>query len=248
MNALVLIAVLSVGADMAPMPKEAQPLPLWVTSGVDSAKLKDGFTGKINGNDATREQIYQAFAASIPDFNTKRRITIIGDTAERKAMLEAIGKPAWGIVNAYPRDHWYVKQCGFIATGNPTVYITESDGTVVHRQDDEKEIKVALNKADPAYDPKSDPDLRKAPLLPLPLPIAPDSPQPLLPIIPGAPSWYNLLSFALGIAVPLFMRWRENRNKQAQTQQDQQAALSQQIAELKAAREADKAKQNPPVM
>lgn len=223
--AVALLVFVASQPEIAPAPKlVGDALPSYMLNGVDGKKLDGGY--KINGNDATREQVYAAFAASIPDVSTKRRITVIGDVEERKAALKEIGTPAWALVNAYPRDHWYTKQCGFVATGKPTIYVTESTGEVIHRQDNTDGLKVAMHKADPNYNAATDPDLRKAPLVVPPLlapvvpgPVTPDGKpaevQPLLPVIPGMPSWYNLLAFALGIAGPLVARWRSNRNKES---------------------------------
>lgn len=200
----VALAITLIGADVAPMPKEV--LPPYALNGVDQTKLDSGY--KINGKDATREQVYAAFAAaSIPDYSRKRRITIIGDTEQRKEALAAIGNPDWAIINAYPREHWYVKQGGFVATGNPTVYVTDADGTVVHRQDDAKELKVAMNKADPNYSPALDPDLRKAPLI-VPKPDVPPDAPIIAPITPGVPAWLShLIGIAIGVVLPYVKKW-----------------------------------------
>lgn len=122
--------------------------------GVDASKRSAVPRYSHCGRECTRSR---AIEAIFEDESAKRRITVIGDDAFRKKALAAIGSPTWAVVKAYPADHWYVTEQGFV----PGVYIQEPDGTVIHRQVDCD--RVPLNRADPNYDPAKDPDLRANP-------------------------------------------------------------------------------------
>jgi hypothetical protein len=122
-----------------------------------------------NGVACSREQVMETIGASLKDESTKKHITVIArDEATRNAALARIGSPSWAVVKAYAADDWAVShEYGFVNGGNPTVYIQEPDGTVIHRQDELDNLELAIRRADPSYDASRDPDLRavSAPVL-----------------------------------------------------------------------------------
>ena len=138
--------------------------------GVIVPKLHDRPKYYMGGAEVDRATILDVLKGKIPDMRHHRRITIIGSAEERKAAKEIIGTPDWAVVNEYSPDDWHVKDSGFVLTGHPTVYCTDPEGGVLHRQDDLQDLAGALRKADPKYDPKEDPDLRVKPHVP----VAPD--------------------------------------------------------------------------
>jgi hypothetical protein len=68
-------------------------------------------------------------------------------------------------IRDYDPKSWELS-CGFKTDGDPTVYCQAPSGKVLHRQDDYQggpdALIGALRKAKANYDPKRDPDLRKA--------------------------------------------------------------------------------------
>lgn len=126
-----------------------------------------------NGKPVTKDDLVDAIAR-VPDTTRLRRITVIGTDADRTAALRAIGKPDWATVRAYAPEDWHVTFNGFVATGSPTIYVQDPDGTVIHRQDDLDGLAVALERANPNYDPTRDPDLRKPGGGPSSSPVVPD--------------------------------------------------------------------------
>lgn len=130
-------------------------------TGVDWDKIrKDKDTYSINGKEVEKKKVTDLIEGnSVRDDSNKKRITVVGGTPEmRTAALDAIGKPEWAVVQAYPSDHWYVKQYGFVSTGEPTTYIQSPNGKVEHRQDN----LVGLKDIVASYDPKKDPDKRES--------------------------------------------------------------------------------------
>jgi len=120
-----------------------------------------------NSRKVTVNECFEAIDSTrIPDVSKARRIVVIGSVEDRKQALGLIGKPSWAIVSAHDPKDWVVKDYKYITTGSPTVYIMDADGTVLHRQDDVSGLELALRRADPAYDPTTDPDLRGAVLVP----------------------------------------------------------------------------------
>lgn len=124
--------------------------------GVDDSKRSIDPRYSKSGQDCCRREVEDALR--FDDESGKRRITIIGDDAYRKEALAVIGSPQWAVVKAYSPDNWYVRESGF----RPGVYVQEADGTVIHRQEDLAKLSVAVNRADPSYDPSKDPDLRNS--------------------------------------------------------------------------------------
>lgn len=156
---LILLASAAVAFGQSPTKAPMQPLP----TGVEVDKIG---TGKyvVNGHAATKQQAYEAIeSGGVDDISTKKRITIIGTADEcAKAQLAMPADVAkWAVVKCYKPDDWYPRDNGFVCTGSPTIYVQNANGEVIHRQDNLDGIATAINKANPGYDPKSDPDLRR---------------------------------------------------------------------------------------
>lgn len=148
--------------------------------GVDLDKLngEPAECYRINGKPASRDRAFQALADQrLPDDAGRLRLTIIGpddlttrvsdDLKSAKALADWRDRLA---VQAYAPDHWAVARTGFVTSGQPTIYVQTPDGQVLHRQDDYADgpegLARALRRADPRYDARKDPDLRKRLLFP----------------------------------------------------------------------------------
>lgn len=130
--------------------------------GINTERLNDpGYY--YNNKSVSRSEAFNILKNKIEDESWKVRITVIGDEKQRKEAIDRIGSPNWAIVKGYNRDDWYVNYNGFVNTGTPTIYCQTHDGTVIHRQDNLKDIEKAIARANPDYDPRSDPDLRTVP-------------------------------------------------------------------------------------
>ncbi len=143
--------------------------------GVDWDKIAD-HRATFDGRTISCEKAHELIGKQIPDDSKKFRVTIIGTDSEQKdamtqyAMLEPTLKDrcsTW-LVTA---DHWSLKdgvtgQVAFKTDGHPVVYLQAPDGKVLHRQDDAKDMPMAIRKAVKAYDAKKDPDARVDPLTP----------------------------------------------------------------------------------
>src|SRR5688572_2295398 len=70
------------------------------THGVDASKLTSGYSK--SGIECSREAAYDAV---IRDDSHKKRITVVGDEATRRAALSVIGQPSWAVVKAYASDN-----------------------------------------------------------------------------------------------------------------------------------------------
>lgn len=160
--------------------------------GVDTEKLSGGTDERfvLNGIAASREEVRKVLAdRKLPDDAGRLRLTLIGEPALTGSVTNDLARsPAlaeWKerlLVQTYPPDHWVVARGGFKTDGRPTIYVQAPDGAVLHRQDDYRDgaegLASALRRADPHYDPATDPDLRQRRLLP----------NFSLPSIP-APAW-----------------------------------------------------------
>lgn len=141
--------------------------------GVDTGKLggKDRERYSLNGRAVSREQAVGAVAGPLADDSGKLRLTVIGGEDVRRRVREDLEKaPELAefkdrlLVQDYAPDHWAVARAGFVTGGKPTVYLQQPDGKVLHRQDDYSgpaDLAAALRRADPNYDTKKDPDLRR---------------------------------------------------------------------------------------
>lgn len=171
-----------------PERKPAEPV---TNYGVDTGQLNGGReeSYRLNGAPASREQVRQALGGPrLPDDAGRLRLTVIGDPqAAARVTADLAQAPAlaeWKdrlVVQAYPPDHWAVARTGFVTTGRPTIYLQTPAGQVLHRQDDYDDgpegLARAIRRADPAYDPKKDADLRQRllrprfDLSPIPVPV-----------------------------------------------------------------------------
>lgn len=149
------------------------------STGVDASRISRTERYSINGMPVTKELAQQILGDEkrIPNDANSLRLTVIGPDAERRRVRDDLekspllsahqGKLA---VQDYPPDHWAVAQAGFFTGGKPTIYLQTPDGKVLHRQDDYDDgaegLAAALRRANPNYDFKKDPDLRKLPFRP----------------------------------------------------------------------------------
>lgn len=152
-----------------------------INYGVDADKLEPGPKYKHNGQEISREEALRILGdKQLPDDKSLLRVTVIGDEARRKQVLDDLktspALAAWKdkiVVKAYDPVHWAVKDSGFVTRGDPVVYVQDPSGKVLHRQVDYADgadgLALALRKADPNYKPDQDPDRRKDPP-PFPLP------------------------------------------------------------------------------
>jgi hypothetical protein len=150
-----------------------ESLPRWMTHGTDPEKIAPREEYRVGGQLVSRDQALKALqVGALADDSRKLRLTVIGSPEERKKALAGLPADVKDrcLVKEYAPDHWAVKGAGFKADGHPAVYVQAPDGKVLHRQDDGDKLAEAVRKADPAYDPAKDPDLRK--------PKAPDKPAP----------------------------------------------------------------------
>lgn len=162
---------------------------------------------RLNGTDCTRERAWKALAeGSVPDDGHKLRLTIIGDEEQRKRVLADLELPPMAdwrdklLVQAYPPDHWAVKDAGFVCSGQPTIYVQTPAGKVLHRQDDYGgaglDLYAAIRRANDKYQPAKDPDLRKE---------TPVIPPAVNPFVWPWPVWAGLaaaLAFVGGLLAP----------------------------------------------
>ncbi|MGE3809130.1 MAG: hypothetical protein AB7K24_31080 [Gemmataceae bacterium] len=144
--------------------------------GIDRSKLdlqRERFT--VNGQEISKEKACQLLeSGSLEDDSNKLRLTVIGSDADRKRVLDDLkgslaDLSSTFLVQAYAPDNWAVSRAGFQTSGNPTIYLQEPSGKVLHRQDDYDDGPTGLRKAmeavrkpDPTYDKAQDPDLRKS--------------------------------------------------------------------------------------
>lgn len=120
----------------------------------------------IGGHPASRDRVIEAITRDgLADDTNRLRLTIIGEEKSRKKVIEDLTRDpelsryrSWLLVQHYPKGHRMVQ--GFHQDGEPVIYLTHRDGTVLWRQDDARDYQglvAALRKADPNYDPKKDP-------------------------------------------------------------------------------------------
>lgn len=149
-------------------PRSSPPIdPPVPTGGVVAEKLthgRDRYT--LSGKEVDKVTAEKAVQdAKIPDLAGKLRVTAIGTPAETApviAALKAGPRAADLVLAAYEPTHWHVASVGFKTDGHPTVYVQDSTGAVLHRQDDGSPVELAaaierLRKPNPNYDPAKDP-------------------------------------------------------------------------------------------
>lgn len=147
------------GKQRPPSDPQNPPLP----TGVEADKLGDK-KYIVNGKPATREDAYEAIeTGGVDDVSHKRRITIVGsaDDCNKALALLPKGTDKWAIVKQYRPDDWHVINSKFVSTGSPSVTVQDAEGGVIHRQDNLDDLQTAIGKTNPAYDPRTDPDLRR---------------------------------------------------------------------------------------
>jgi hypothetical protein len=137
--------------------------------GVNTEKLSKDECYRVNGKTVSDRPLTPA----VPDDSGKLHLTIIGNEAERRRVLQDLATaPELAEfrdrfhIQDYPPDHWAVCLCGFHCQGHPTIYLQLPNGKVLHRQDDydgPANLAKALRRAASDYDANKDPDLRSSP-------------------------------------------------------------------------------------
>lgn len=129
----------------------------------------------VAGKPAARQEVLALLGAGgkVPDDAGQCHLTVIGTEDQRRPVLHDIdAAPALAPwkgrlkVQSYDPTHWAVARSGFFVAGAPTIYYQAPDGRVLHRQDDyaggAEALAGALRRADPSYQPQSDPDRRRS--------------------------------------------------------------------------------------
>jgi hypothetical protein len=127
---------------------------------------------QVNGKEATRNDVLQAFESQAVDQSTKLRLTVIGPKQARLVVLEDLKKTPdlQGVVKDFllkdydPTD-WEVARSGFFTKGVPTIYVQAPSGKVLHRQDSyagAQDLAGVLRKANEQYKAEADPNLSKS--------------------------------------------------------------------------------------
>ncbi len=135
--------------------------------GVMRERLADEERLTIQGRPQTR--LHRPDTDSLfPDDSDRLRLTIIGTEQHRQAVLndlinvpELVEASNGMLIQAYSPNDWAVADCGFVTSGQPTIYLQAADGRVLHRQDaypGPKRLAAALRRARPDYDPAHDPN------------------------------------------------------------------------------------------
>lgn len=160
-----------------PDPEKPKKDPEGTNYGLDWSKVgNDGETYRVNGLEVSSREAKKVLVqgGTLPDDSKRLRVTIIGPQPARQQVLSDLQSPAglqWKdhiVVQDYDPIHWAVARAGFVTGGNPTVYVQAPDGKVLHRQDlyQPGDLFTALRRADPLYNPSTDPDLKKTPVTP----------------------------------------------------------------------------------
>lgn len=142
--------------------------------GVDRSKCcpDDREMYRVNGVECDKNRAYEALKGDsrLPDDSAMRRVVAVGSEAKLKEVrmdwdagkLAAFRDKA--ILHCYSPDHWHMSEVGYKAYADPSIYIVDASGKVLHRQDHydgPDKLASALRKTDPGYDPAKDPDLTK---------------------------------------------------------------------------------------
>ena len=154
--------------------------------GVRRDRIPDGDRYALNGRPVAAPEARAAVArgGGLGDDSGKWRLTVVGTADECRRVTDDLrGHPAlaaWKdrlLVQAYRPTAWAVTGVGLSGGGHPTVVLEDAPGAgnrarVLHRQDDydggAEALAGALRKADPSYDPRRDPDLRRPRVEPAP--------------------------------------------------------------------------------
>ncbi len=157
----------------------------------------------VCGRPATRDHVLALLGegGSVPDDSSLWSLTVIGPPPSRQPVLTDLdtapalsGWKGWLKVKAYDPGHWAVARCGFECDGNPTIYVQDATGKVLHHQNDyqggAQALATALRQADPNYQPSQDPDLRR-PRSPLFLPAGLPWSVPVFLVLAGSAIWFS---------------------------------------------------------
>ena len=127
---------------------------------------------QVNGKEATKSQVIQAFEGQAVDQSTKLRLTVIGPRQSRQVVLEDLkhtpnlqGVVSNFLLKDYDPGDWEVARSGFYTQGSPTIYVQAPTGKVLHRQDSytgADDLASVLRKANDQYKAEADPNLSKA--------------------------------------------------------------------------------------
>jgi hypothetical protein len=127
---------------------------------------------QVNGKEATKSQVIQAFEGQAVDQSTKLRLTVIGPRQSRQAVLEDVKRTpdlqsvvSNFLLKDYDPTDWEVSRSGFYTQGSPTIYVQAPTGKVLHRQDSytgAEDLASVLRKANDQYKAEADPNLSKA--------------------------------------------------------------------------------------
>ncbi len=186
-----------------PKPESDDPLP----GGVVTDKIPQDETYTHRGKLCCKNHAFEALQSTLPDDRSKWFLTIVGDEPMRKQVLRdleidpglAVLRPRLH-VNAYDPKAWHVSQVGLQpgitlqqppdATGRSAVQwrFRTYAGPLA--------LAEAIRKADPNYQPATDPDPAK------PAPAPTPAPTPPSPVTPAASS--NLILVLIAAAIGLY--------------------------------------------
>jgi len=161
-----------------PAPKQRQ-FAAWETGGVDLDALgSHPERHSISGREVDKNRAFEELDSRLKDTSSKMWLLVIDKDKERRSKVieDIVADPGLQplldrtCVKSYDPTHAHLRDRDtgkpmYVTTGEPTIYLLAQNGKVLHRQDDYrgKSDLQALRKADPAYDPAKDPDLRKKP-------------------------------------------------------------------------------------
>ena len=121
----------------------------------------------LNGMPISAAQARELVAGQgqLPNYAGRRRLTIIGTSADRAAVLERLrgdlaSLVADWVVKDYSPNDWAVARVGFRTDGHPTIYAQEPDGRVLFRLEDAADLEHnlrVLRRPRPDYRPELDP-------------------------------------------------------------------------------------------
>ena len=130
---------------------------------------------QVNGKEATRSDVLQAFENQATDQSSKLRLTVIGPRHARQIVLEDLKRTPDlqhmvkdFLLKDYDPNDWEVARSGFFTKGAPTIYVQAPSGKVLHRQDSYQgadDLASVLRKANALYKAEADPNLSKAVVL-----------------------------------------------------------------------------------
>jgi hypothetical protein len=139
--------------------------------GVDQGQLHRKPRILRNGIEISTDEALRLMSEGVPDDSARPRLTIIGPEAQRNQVLNDLSShphltPFKGqfCVQAYDAADPIIQGVGFITNGRPTIYLQAPSGKVLHRQDcyeGAEKLATALRKADPRYNPATDPNLAR---------------------------------------------------------------------------------------